>query len=661
MNALRRPVVKWLAALLCLGLAAGVQAAQRALLVGVSELVNQPSSLWLQAPRNDVLLMRQVLQRQGFAPGDVTVVADGVSGAALPEARQIHQALARLLEQSASGDFVLLYFSGHGTRLRDGSKRYQEPDGLAENFLARDVRGAFGTDSALEGGLRDVDVDAWVRAFLARNVFVWAVFDTCSATSMTRSAGALPAGVDGPPEDEVRWRGLRATQLQAAGAAAAVPPAPPVAEPVARARYVAFFASESHQVTPELRLPRGSRSARPQGLLTWAVAQALERRPATWRELFDGVLAAYPPVIDELAQRFPTRELPSPVAEGSLDLPLFSNRMESVSTRPAWRAQRAGATLTLGAGQLDGLVPQQTLRVLAALEDGNVRHAEAVLAQVDLDTARLTLPEALRELPGSTLWSATPVSEPEALALRVRVEGGLPLGAALEYPASIALDAEAGSDVRVVELGSGAWRLDLQSPALGGPAPGAVAKDPAAMRRQLEALARLKWFARLHELARGGRFDGLEVQLEAWRGDQLLRSGRAEMALESSVLPLRAGERATLHVRNTSGQSVNLVAVGIDGQGVLRAVYPQDPGESNRFERGTREAPAAKRFDLPWLAIPGSRLLVVAAPAAAYSAPRLFGAGLAEPLPDVRVRGQLAPVGARPTYAALIQVGRSGH
>ena len=78
---------RWLGALL-LWMAATVPAwaAQRALLVGVSELVNQPQALWLQAPRNDVMLMRNALQKHGFAATDITTLADGVSGAALPDA-----------------------------------------------------------------------------------------------------------------------------------------------------------------------------------------------------------------------------------------------------------------------------------------------------------------------------------------------------------------------------------------------------------------------------------------------------------------------------------------------------------------------------------------------------------------------------------------------
>lgn len=668
---LRLPRWSLALALLCALVGAPAWPAQRALLVGVSELANQPQALWLQAPRNDVLLMRQALGRQGFAPSDITVLADGVNGAALPDAQAIHDALGRLLAQSNSGDFVLLYFSGHGTRLRDTAKRYQEPDGLAENFLARDVRGVLGTDSALAGGVRDVDMDGWIRAFLARNVFVWSVFDTCSATSMTRGAAGALAVSDGDGADEVRWRGLRPAQLRAVAAAqpavasaapsaAALSPvassAAPPSPTTARARYVAFFASESHQVTPELRLPRNSRGARPQGLLTWAVAEALERRPATWRELFDGVLALYPPVIDELAQRFPTRELPSPVAEGNLDTPLFTNSPRALSTRPAWRARRSGAMLALAAGQLDGLVPGQTVRVAATLDDGAVRTALAPLTQLGLGSAQLAVPDALRDLSGAALWRVSPVDEPAVLALRVYAEGALPAGLSLEYPASIIPAASpAQADVRWRQGAGGGF--EIAAPELGGPARLAPEGDPGAARRRLEALARLKWFGRLQTIAReASALPGFDAQFEVWRGDQLVRDAPAQRG-DSAPPFVQPGERAALNVRNTSGQSLDLVIVGIDARGTVRAVYPGDLGETNRFEQGTREQPAAKRFTLPWFDAPGSRLLVIAAPAAGYGGPRLFGAGPDEAVADFRVRGQLRPDAERQVFAAMVRWG----
>ena len=651
-GAMRSRCLRLLLSLALLAFGNPASATQRALLVGVSELVNQPQSLWLQAPRNDVMLMRDALLKQGFAASDITVLADGVSGAVLPESQAIHDALGRLLAQSRSGDFVLLYFSGHGTRLRDSSKRYQEPDGLSENFLARDVRGTLGSDSALTGDLRDADFDAWIQAFLARNVFVASVFDTCSANSMTRSSTAeSPLIAEGPADDEVRWRGLRIGQLlgtpaPAARAAVARPAA--AAEPVPRARYVALFASESHQITPELRLPRKSRNARPQGLLTWAVVEALSRRPATWRDLFDGVLATYPPVIDELAQRFPTRELPSPVAEGNLDAPIFANRAQPVSTRPVWRAQRSGDALVLQAGLLDGLVAQQPLRVLATMEDGTVRSADGLLLQAYTDKARMAVPPALRELSGAALWNITPLGEPASVALRVRAEQGLPAGLSLDYPASIVAVAEADSP----DVHWSAARLDVLSPALGaGARP--VPADAAAARRHLEMLARLKWLNQLYTIARDAQFEGFDALFEVWSGDRLVRSGPARQA-GAGLLPLRSGERAVLNVRNATGRSVDLVVVGIDPQGGARQVYPGDPGETNRFKRGTRDAPAVKRFELPWFNAEGGRLLVLAAPATPYSAPRLFGAGTADGVAQVRVRGALQPDSERQSFAAMV-------
>lgn len=651
--------------LMLLAAAGGSAAAQRALLVGVSELVNQPQALWLQAPRNDVMLMRQTLMKQGFAPADVTLLADGVAGASLPEAERINEALARLLEQSRSGDFVMLYFSGHGTRVRDSTKRYQEPDGLAENFLARDARGTDASGGSLPGALRDVDFDRWIRAFLARNVFVWSVFDTCSAASMTRGA-AQPVEDPGPADDEVRFRGVRAGQLAAGGPAAAPPVAqapPETAAGVPRARYVAFFASESHQVTPELRLPRKTRNARPQGLLTWAVAEALQHKPATWRDLFNGVLDLYPPVIEELESRFPARELPSPVAEGNLDLPVFANASASLSTRPVWRAERTGGSLTLKVGLLDGLEPGQDLRIVATLADGIQRTAQGGLGQVDLGSARLAVPSALAELAQATSWSVTPMAEPASAALRVRSDSALPGGLSLDYPASIRAAGEAQADVRWVDLGAAGGRIEVLSPALAaaeaGAAPAAaVVRDLAEARARLQALARLKWMSRLADLAKDGRIDDFDAVLEVRDESRVLRSANVRDA-GGGALQLRPGERAELMVRNGSGQSIDLVVVGVDAQGILRSVYPEDLGEANRFERGTRESPASKRFALPWLK-PGraARLLVLATPAQARSAPRLFGAGTAQAAtstPELRVRGQLTSERERQVYGAMLR------
>ena len=638
------------------------QAAQRALLVGVSELASQPASLWLSAPRNDVMLMRQVLQQHGFAAADITVLADGVSGAALPEARQIRDALQRLLARSHSGDFVLLYFSGHGTRVRDATKRYAEPDGLAENFLARDARLAPGNAMPLAGGLRDVDFDGWIRAFMARGVFVWSVFDTCSATSMTRGVPRSGAAAE-PADDEVRFRGIQADELARAGPgdAPALDMSAPPEPPVPRARYVAFFASESHQVTPELRLPRHERGAKPQGLLTWAVAESLARQPGSYRDLFNQVVSLYAPVVAELESRYPQRELPSPVAEGNLDQPLFAASPAPQSTRPAWPARRTGTQLALSVGQLDGLEPQQEVRVVATLADGTRRSATTRLEQVDLASARTAVPATLAEQDGATPWTVSPLDHPPSVALRVQITpgAGIPTGLSLAYPAGIRLVRGGDADVRVLERGAGGGAaLEILSPELAALVDDSgrphAPPDPQALRQQLLSLAQLKWLARLNQLAQGGQLDGFEATLETWAGGQMVRSAPASQPAG----PLAPDERGVLAVRNSSGQSLDLLVVGVEAGGAIRQVYPPALSETNRFERGTRELPAQQRFELPWLdARRGGRLLVLATPAAPFSAPRLFGA--APPLEaaagePVRVRGALQPERQRQVYSALL-------
>ena len=656
MHALFRP--RWQHALfLLLWAAAGLaHAVPRALLVGVSELVNQPATLWLQAPRNDVTLMRDTLLRQGFQPQDVTVLADGVAGAAQPDAAGVHEALTRLLNSSRSGDFVLLYFSGHGTRFRDPLKQYQEPDGLAESFLARDARGVNGVEAGVAGGIRDVDFEAWVKAFLARNVFVWAVFDTCSATSMTRGGASTPEDPEAA-QDEVRFRGVRAGQLVRGAPAPKTLPAPQVRESPPRARYVAFFASESHQVTPELKLPRKSRDARAHGLLTWAIAESLGRKPATWRELYAGVLSLYPPVIDELEKRFPTRELPSPVAEGALDALVFSNAPAPASTRPVWPAQRAGASLVVRAGLLDGLEPGQAVRVVSVLPDGATRLADARVGAAEMDSARLDVPASLATASGAAVWSVTPRSDPVEATLRVRADR-LPDGLALEYPASIRLVPEGGSaDVRLVESGAGgSGRLEVLAAALyaGDTAPAAEPwPDTDTLRRRLQSLAQEKWLTRLEALAADGAMDGFSAVLELAQPGATPRSepmaGRMQLKLSA------ADGTSSLVVRNTSGQSVDLVVVAVDARGAVHTLYPEDSSATNRFERGTRQTPATKKLALPawgagWLA-------VVASPAQAQSLPRLYGLQARDDGADVRVRGQLTPEKSRPVFASVARWG----
>lgn len=641
-----RPRWRWLWALLLPALlAAGAvlaAPARHALLVGVSQLPDQPAADWLLAPANDVRLMRQTLLGQGWAPASIEVLADGVAGAAAPRLEAIRAAFGRLVATAAPGDFVLLYFSGHGTRLRDAGKTYQEPDRLSEVFLARD------------GGLSDAETGRWVRALLARGSFVWAVFDTCSAASMTRGGGVAATPAPATAEDDpVRFRGLGAAALapplRAAALAQGAGPQPQVGAPwVPPARYVAFFASESHQATPELRLPRRQAGAAMHGMLTWAIADALQGDPPTWQALFEQVLARYPAVMDEFEQRFPTRELPSPVAEGALDAPLWRNGAAAASTQPTWPARREGAELVVAAGLLDGVLPGQVLRVSALDADGRLHVAEQTALAPGPGSTRLALPAALVALLPGVIWKVAPLAAPEALALRVHADGAVARqvlgGIDLEYPASLRVVEAGPADVRVLARGAH-FVLEPAEQA------GMRVDGAAALRRRLAGLAMRRWLVRLAQLAHApalAPLEGFEAMLRP--------AGGADAQAE----PLAAGLRsppagAVLEVRNASGASVDLVIVGVAGDGGVWPVFPAALGETNRFERGDARAPARQRFALPApLTRPGGALLVLATPVRPRTSPRLFGlAPAARDSPaDVLLRG-VADVASDRAYAVL--------
>jgi hypothetical protein len=603
---------------LCLFYVMDAGATSRALLVGVSQLAQQDQSLWLQAPRNDVLLMRTGLLRYGFTPANITTLADGVSGADLPDAPTIRRALSDLLQNSRSGDFVLLYFSEHGTRERDTSKVYQEPDGLAERFLARDVRR---NGTMLVGALRDEEIGAWINAFLAKNVFVWTVFDTCSASSMTRIA-VDDEKVANPSNDEVRFRSIRVDQLVGgqggsnAQLGITAPPQTPGAPP---ARYVGFFASESHQTTPELNLPRHTQGAQPQGLLTWALTQTLAQKPKNYRELFNGMLALYPPVIQELQERFPQRELPSPVAEGNLDTQIFANSPEPASVLPAWGAQREGSQLRLSVGRLDGLDAPTTVWVTASLDNGSQRQAVASLTQIFDDSAILAIPSSLASMGKDAEWTISPTAAPQSLALRVATQQALPAGLSLPWPASIVRVSPNEGNTADVRWNNG--NLELLNPDLKRLQ--SNANSIKANADVLMRLAQLKWVVQLSSRAQGGGVEGLDIKFQRWQGDRLAATlPLADLA--QKPLTSIPGERNALVLRNGSGHSIDLVIMGISADGNLHMIYPATISETNRFEYGTRNSPALKQFDLPWFT-PGSHLLLFASPSAPRSGPRLFG------------------------------------
>ena len=100
-------------ALLAACCAAWSQAAQQALLVGVGDYPG--TRMDLHGPRHDVAALQDYLvERLGFAANRIDTLVDSEATHG-----NVLRALAKVGSVTASGDFVLVYFSGHGTSVFD--------------------------------------------------------------------------------------------------------------------------------------------------------------------------------------------------------------------------------------------------------------------------------------------------------------------------------------------------------------------------------------------------------------------------------------------------------------------------------------------------------------------------------------------------------------
>ncbi|MEM6479859.1 MAG: caspase family protein [Pseudomonadota bacterium] len=272
-----------------------------ALLIGASTYPNLDERFWLTGPANDVQLVRDYLTGAApvpFAPENVTLLADGVEGAGEPTLQGIREGFARLTETVEAGDFVYLHFSGHGTQA-PALDPATEIDGLDEMFLPTDIGPWSDTVGVVENGLVDDEIGQLIGALRAKGATVWAVFDACHSGTVTRAA---PSG-----DDEVRLRKLDPSALGVPFEAIDDATAQSRALPDPRARppapldggegdgaFIAFYAAQTNETTPEMRLPRDVLDRRSLGVFTYTIFETLAENPGiTYRQLGQEVLRRY--------------------------------------------------------------------------------------------------------------------------------------------------------------------------------------------------------------------------------------------------------------------------------------------------------------------------------------------------------------------------------
>jgi hypothetical protein len=227
----------FLAALLVsLCLHPSAQAAQKALLIGISDYPHLPPSAQLIGPANDLRAMVSFLEDHWkFASQDIRVLKDKDA----TKANILSSISGWLADQTRAGDRVIIYYSGHGSHVPDRSG--DESDGQDETFVPHDFgrRGEIAEDMVL-----DDEIGKALASLPGREVIL--IADSCHSGTVNRDIFADTSGEN--PDARPRY-------LPFGGAARSVPVTARDEDPLARdvGAQITLSAALPHQFSWETR------------------------------------------------------------------------------------------------------------------------------------------------------------------------------------------------------------------------------------------------------------------------------------------------------------------------------------------------------------------------------------------------------------------------
>ena len=168
------------------------ETSRKALLVGINDYPNPADRL--SGCVNDVFTMSAVLQECGFPADSIrTCLNERATAAAILER------LNWLLRDARSGDELVFYYSGHGTRVPEYGL-FEEADRLTETLVPWDF------DWTAERSVSDEQIFA-LYSQLPYDTRLVLIFDCCHAGSMHRQGGSRPRAI--APPDDIRHRQLK--------------------------------------------------------------------------------------------------------------------------------------------------------------------------------------------------------------------------------------------------------------------------------------------------------------------------------------------------------------------------------------------------------------------------------------------------------------------
>lgn len=605
-----RAVLSMLVALLP-ALASAEPAGYRALLIGVSGYPSLLASARRVSPRNDVALMKGVLQERGVPAAAIRVLADGLPGAAFPTRQAIFDELDNLAASAKAGEQVVVYFAGHGSR-QPASPDDAEPDGMAEILLPHDVApwpAAPATAArSVHNAITARDLRSRIDRIGARGAAVWVILDAC------HSVGLVRGGADdehGPDDDGPRPRRVAPVDLGLptsvvpvpATRRTALPPAPPPGA-------VYFYAAQQNEPTYELRLPTNTPGAQRHGLFTFLLAQTLSGGAGmSYRQLAQAVLNTMRSYQDDASA--------TPVFAGNaLDEPVLGRVAPPVRQ---WMLRRDGERTVLAAGVLAGVHAGAVLALLADPTQPTDRHLGHVqVQQPGLSSATLVPlahggrpapePQVLRQAAVARMVQPAPHRGVAAAVDLAGCASPCPYTAAFERlrrdpPPGIDWTGQKGAaDLRWVAVGPRLWLLPAStggrpctsgsadtreqcSLALARRAP-SVQALPSATEATVTAAVRdaTTAAARAIDLLRRAAIapEGISTEVSFVRGG-------VPLPYRGSELPtLGDGDRIVVRWRNHGVVAVDVTALYVDSRHGIETKFPP-PAASNRLQPGDEQ------------------------------------------------------------------------
>lgn len=566
----------------------------------------------LRGPRNDVRLLADALRPHGFAPGHVTILADGVSSQA-PTRAAILAAFDRAVDRLQPGDVLFVHFAGHGAQQPERVAG-QEPDGLDEIFLPADAGKWDERTGTVVNAITDDEIAERLQRAAAMGASTWSVFDSCHAGSLTR--GTLTA------------RGLTARELGIPALPGRNAPADltiglrkaSVSVP-AQAPAVGFFAAGARATTTEFR-PRPLGEV--YGLFTYVLVEGLRSHPGiTYRQLAEFVQQRY----GALAMA----DGGTPEFEGDLDAPLFGDA--TVPRLRQWPVTMEGGAMWVEAGTLSLFGEGARFAVVAdprAPDADAVAQARAV--EVTATRARLEFvtsdggPAAAPPKLGTGVYARLRDPNP-SFEVRVTVRPGLDAGGrAIAVRPDVAarlkaLQAAAGFGPRVqwvpptedadVELVVADTRVFLKpraaplvtegadatlSVAVPGPGATAVALDAfgETLQRELRRVAKTVNLLRVANQHLPDPDDKLRV----WVVVREQRTGKIVMLNPSDLRQLAAGDEMYLFAENGARHGADLTILAVDARSRMQVVFPSATTPDNHLPAFTARRQLGDGFEI---------------------------------------------------------------